>query len=68
MISRIVRVVKRDGFSVFCIRVLARLLRVDIGVQAVKNKAWGILEKNITSLLPMVRLRGCASIKMFGGQ
>lgn len=44
MIKRIIRVIKRDGISLFIIRVLARILRVDIGYQAAKNKAWKILE------------------------
>ncbi len=45
MIRRIVRVIKRDGVSVFLIRVLAKILRVDIGYQVAKNKAWQILEE-----------------------
>lgn len=45
MISRIARGIKRDGISLFVIRVLARILRVDIGYQAAKNKAWNILEE-----------------------
>ena len=44
MIRRIIRVIKRDGVSLFLIRVLAKILRVDIGYQASKNKAWQILE------------------------
>jgi len=45
MIRRIIRVIKRDGASLFLIRLLAKILRVDIGYQASKNKAWQILEK-----------------------
>ena len=45
MIRRIIRVIKRDGISLFFIRVLARILRVEIGYQAAKNKAWKILQE-----------------------
>ena len=46
MIRRIIRVIKRDGVSLFLIRLLAKILHVDIGYEAAKNKAWQILEKN----------------------
>ena len=45
MIFRLIRVVKRDGFLPAFIRVLAKFLRVEIGIQAEKNKAWEILLK-----------------------
>tara|TARA_Y100000389_G_scaffold18702_1_gene16215 strand:+ start:717 stop:1532 length:816 start_codon:yes stop_codon:yes gene_type:complete len=45
MIRRIILVIKRDGVSLFLIRLLAKILHVDIGYQAAKNKAWQILEK-----------------------
>lgn len=45
MIRRIIRVIKRDGVSIFLVRVLAKILRVDIGYQAAKNKVWQILEE-----------------------
>lgn len=47
MIKRILRVLKRDGLSLLLIKVLAKVLRVDIslgaGVQQAKNKAWNVL-------------------------
>jgi predicted O-methyltransferase YrrM len=49
MIKRIIRVMKRDGISLFLIRVLAKILRAEIGYpfgyQAAKNKVWQILEE-----------------------
>ena len=45
MIFRLIRVVKRDGFLLTFIRVIAHFLRVEIGMQAAKNKAWEILLK-----------------------
>lgn len=45
MIFRLIRVIKRDGLLLAFIRVLAKLLRVEIGIQSVKNKVWEILLK-----------------------
>ena len=51
MIKKIYRVLKCDGFSLFLIKVIARILSVDIGVQAAKNKAWDILLKKHSYLV-----------------
>ena len=58
MISRIARVIKRDGISLFIIRVLARILRVDIGYQAAKNKAWNILEEKYDHVIAYGPFKG----------
>jgi len=44
MISQIQRILKRDGLSMLLIRILAKILHVDIGFRAAKNKAWKILQ------------------------
>ena len=45
MITRVLKVIKRDGFRLFLVRLLAKILRIDIGYQAAKNKAWQILKE-----------------------
>ena len=42
---RLVRALRRDGLSFFIIRIVSKILQVDIGVQRAKTKAWNILEK-----------------------
>lgn len=44
MISRLQNALKSDGLSMLLVRVLAKILRVDIGFRAAKNKAWKILQ------------------------
>ena len=44
MIRRIIRVLLRDGLSFLIVRVVAKILRVNIGMQRAKDKAWAILE------------------------
>ena len=45
MINRVLKALKRDGVSLLLVRMLAKILRVDIGYQAAKNKARQILEE-----------------------
>jgi hypothetical protein len=43
VINRIYRVLQRDGISLFLVKAIAKILRVDMGIQVEKNKAWDIL-------------------------
>lgn len=43
MIDHILSTLKRDGISLFFVKVMAKILRVEIGIQEAKNKAWDIL-------------------------
>lgn len=45
MINRLRGALQRDGLSFLLIRIIAKILNVDIGVQHAKTKAWNILEK-----------------------
>ena len=45
MIARLISVLKRDGLSYFLVCVLAKILRVNIGMQRAKDKAWNILRE-----------------------
>ena len=44
MIRGIIRVLQRDGLSFLIVRAVAKILRVNIGMQRAKDKAWAILE------------------------
>ena len=58
MVSRIIRVCKRDGLSFLLIRLMATILRVDIGVERAKNKAWGLLKERYNYTIAYGPLKG----------
>lgn len=44
MLNKLINVVKRDGFRYSAVRIIARLLRVEIGIHRAKSKAWAIIQ------------------------
>ena len=44
MINKIIRVYKQEGLVFLFVRIVAKILKVDVGMQRVKAKAWTILK------------------------
>ena len=45
MISRIINIIKRDGIRLFLVKLIAKVLRIDIGLTRHKKKLWSILRE-----------------------
>lgn len=51
MVARLIKVLRRDGLSFLIVRLIANILRVEIGIQRAKNKAWAILKERYSFVI-----------------
>mgnify|MGYP005636986031 CR=1 FL=1 len=58
IVKKSIRLIKRYGFARAIVRIVAKILNVDLEFQEAKNKAWDIFcAKNTTTKLHMAHLR-----------